>query len=114
MNTFHFSDIEFKEFKSELRKMIRESVEEVLQSRSIISQTQTGNSEVASEELSSNGFPQENKEQFLTRQEVSELLRVSFVTLNNWKNSGKLKPYRVGGKRVLYKSEDVYAFFKDV
>lgn len=114
MSTFHLSGIEFEEFKSELKKMIRESIEEVLDSRSSISPHHLGNLEEALEEFSSNGFPQENNEQLLTRKQVSDLLKVSFVTLNNWKNSGKLKPYRVGGRRVLYKREDVFLFLQDV
>ena len=47
------------------------------------------------------------KEELLSRQQVAELLGVSLVSVNNYKNKGILKPkYKVGGK-PLYELSDV-------
>jgi hypothetical protein len=44
----------------------------------------------------------------MTRDEVSQLLNVSLVTLHNWEKKKVLISKKVGG-RVLYLREDVYA-----
>ena len=41
-----------------------------------------------------------------SRQEVSEMLHVTFATLHNWQKSGKLTPSKVGN-RVLYDADEV-------
>ncbi|HCA06804.1 helix-turn-helix domain-containing protein [Chryseobacterium sp.] len=46
------------------------------------------------------------QDQYLTRKETSNLLKVSLVTLNNWQKTKILIPSKIG-KRVLYKKEDV-------
>ncbi|KAB1068043.1 helix-turn-helix domain-containing protein [Tamlana haliotis] len=43
---------------------------------------------------------------YLSRAEVSKMLNVSYVTLNKWNKSGKLKAVGIGG-RVLYRQEDI-------
>ena len=43
---------------------------------------------------------------YLSRSEVSKMLNVSFVTLNKWNKTGKLKAVGIGG-RVLYRQEDI-------
>ncbi len=50
--------------------------------------------------------PQEQKEEFLTRNETAKFLKVSLVTLWQWDNKGILKPHRIGTK-VRYKKSDV-------
>lgn len=49
----------------------------------------------------------------LTRTEASELLNVSFVTLNKWNKQGVLPAFSVG-TRVYYKWEDVEESMKRV
>lgn len=50
--------------------------------------------------------PENTKEILLTRKETAEMLSVSLVTLNNWRESGVLIPYRIGNL-VRYKENDV-------
>lgn len=54
--------------------------------------------------------PEVNKsnslDDYLTREEVCKMLKVSNTTLFNWNNEGILKNYKVG-RRVYYKREDV-------
>lgn len=49
-----------------------------------------------------------NKSDLMSREEVSKLLKVSLVTLNNWEKRKVLVSRKVGG-RVLYLREEVYA-----
>lgn len=51
-------------------------------------------------------FQPKEPEIYLTRKEVSELLKVDYSTLHNWKHKGKLCPLAIGG-RVLYKRTDI-------
>lgn len=50
--------------------------------------------------------PKQSKEQYLTRKETAQTLRVSLPTLNELTKKGKLTGYRLNG-RVLYKSSEV-------
>uniref|UniRef100_UPI0039A72FAA helix-turn-helix domain-containing protein n=1 Tax=Ornithobacterium rhinotracheale TaxID=28251 RepID=UPI0039A72FAA len=50
--------------------------------------------------------PENIKETLLTRKETAQMLSVSLVTLNNWRKSGVLIPYRIGNK-VRYKENEV-------
>jgi excisionase family DNA binding protein len=43
---------------------------------------------------------------FLSRDDVSKLLRISLVTLHSWTRKGLLKSYKIGA-RVLYKRQDI-------
>jgi excisionase family DNA binding protein len=45
-------------------------------------------------------------EEFLTREEVAKLLKISLVTLHDWTNRDLLKSYRIGNK-VRYKRNEV-------
>jgi hypothetical protein len=56
---------------------------------------------------------QNDSEQVLTRKETSELLQVSFVTLNKWNKLGVLPAFSVG-TRVYYKWTDVEQSMKRV
>lgn len=44
--------------------------------------------------------------EYLTRQEVAKILKVSLVTLTDWNKKGVLKPYRLGNL-IRYKSEEI-------
>ena len=43
---------------------------------------------------------------YLTRDEVSKLLKIDLSTVHNWSKQGKLKPYGIGN-RVYYKRTEV-------
>lgn len=45
-------------------------------------------------------------EKYITRREVSDILRVSVVTVSDWTRKGILIAYKVGN-RVYYKSDEV-------
>ena len=47
------------------------------------------------------------KECYLTRNEVTELLKISLPTLWRWTKDNKLQSYFIGS-RVLYKSDEVH------
>ena len=51
-------------------------------------------------------FEPKKPKTYLSRKEVSKMLQVSFVTLNKWNRSGKLKAVGIGG-RVLYRQSDI-------
>lgn len=44
--------------------------------------------------------------EYLTRNEVAEMLKVDLSTVHNWKKSGKLKAYSIG-TRVYFKRIEV-------
>ena len=44
--------------------------------------------------------------EYLTRKEVSELLKINLSTVYNWTNKGKLIPYGLVG-RVYYKRSEI-------
>ena len=56
---------------------------------------------------------QNDSDKVLTRKETSELLKVSFVTLNKWNKLGVLPAFSVG-TRVYYKWTDVQNSMKRV
>ena len=47
----------------------------------------------------------QQKPEFLSRKETKELLNVSFVTLNNWRNKGILEPNYLGNKPFYNKQQ---------
>jgi len=51
-------------------------------------------------------FQPKQSETYLSRAEVSRMLKVSLVTLNKWNKNGKLKAVGIGG-RVLYRQSDI-------
>jgi excisionase family DNA binding protein len=52
-------------------------------------------------------------QEFLTRAEVSKLLRVNLSTIHNWCKSGKLLPYGIGN-RVYFKRDEVEGAIKRI
>jgi excisionase family DNA binding protein len=42
---------------------------------------------------------------YLTRKEVSDLLKIQLSTLHSWVKKGKLKPYGIGNRVYFKKSE---------
>ena len=46
-------------------------------------------------------------EQFLTRKEAANLLKVDFSTLWRWNHSGLLSSIKVGPRKVMYRYSDV-------
>ena len=44
--------------------------------------------------------------EYLTRQQVAEILKISMVTVSDWNKKGILKPYRIGN-RIRYKSNEL-------
>ncbi|AXT63095.1 DNA-binding protein [Aquimarina sp. AD10] len=57
------------------------------------------------EELKKSFQPKEPTK-YLTRSEVSEMLKVDLSTVHNWTKKGKLKAYGIGG-RVYYKRQEI-------
>ncbi|MCB0455464.1 MAG: helix-turn-helix domain-containing protein [Aequorivita sp.] len=51
-------------------------------------------------------FQPKQPTEFLTRQEVAELLSIDISSVNNWKNKGILKAHKIGG-RVFYKRSEI-------
>lgn len=49
---------------------------------------------------------QELQSEYITRAEVSKLLKITLPTLHDWTKQGWLKAYKIGS-RVLYKREEV-------
>ncbi len=58
------------------------------------------------EELSKSSRPMLDGERFLTDKEVSERLRISRRTLQEYRNEGRI-PYILLGGKVLYKESDI-------
>lgn len=52
-------------------------------------------------------------EKYVTREEVSQRLRISLPTLNTLTKSGTINSYRIG-RRVLYKWDEVDAILQEV
>jgi excisionase family DNA binding protein len=57
--------------------------------------------------------PKETAPRYLSRQEVSNLLKISLPTLNQYTRTGVIKGSRVGS-RVLYDEEAVKEAVKDI
>lgn len=59
--------------------------------------------------------PQNEKSQsgYLSRKEVSQLLKITLPTLHDWCKLGYLKPYKIGA-RVLFKEAEVIAALEKV
>lgn len=53
-------------------------------------------------------FQPKEPTEFLTRNEVRDLLKVDLSTVHNWTKKGKLKAYGISG-RVYYKRSEVEA-----
>lgn len=91
--------------RAEIKQIVVEVLEELLSKES--DKPFNGLSIVAQAVTQKNNPLLESKESnFLTRKEVSEMLKISLTTLCNWQKSNTLIPHKIG-KRVLYKLEDV-------
>ena len=55
---------------------------------------------------SKNRTPHLNGEKYLTNREVCQLLRISPRTLQNWRDTGKMKFIRLNGK-ILYRESEI-------
>lgn len=62
---------------------------------------------------SQNGVFNEETNLIMTRNEVRDMLDVSFVTLNKWNKLGVLPAFNIGN-RVYYNSEDVKSAMKRI
>ena len=62
--------------------------------------------------LSRNYRPMLNGERFLSDRELSERLKISRRTLQEYRNEGKLPYIQLGGK-VLYKESDIERMFQN-
>jgi excisionase family DNA binding protein len=73
-----------------------------------IEELKTAISQAVKTEIEKINFsPKENYEpEFLTRQQVCEILGISLPTLHHWSRNGLLPSFRIGS-RVRYKKEDV-------
>lgn len=45
------------------------------------------------------------QEQYLTRKEVADMLKIELSTLHNWCKKGKLKPYGIGNRVYFLRSD---------
>jgi len=51
-------------------------------------------------------FQPKQPSEYLTRNEVAEMLRIDLSSVHNWTKKGKLKAYGIGG-RVYYKRHEI-------
>ncbi|WP_282069200.1 helix-turn-helix domain-containing protein [Olleya namhaensis] len=51
-------------------------------------------------------FQPKTPNEYLSRQDVAEMLSVDVSTIHNWKSKGILKAHQIGG-RVFYKRADI-------
>ena len=58
-----------------------------------------------------NNFQPKSPTEYLTRDEVSKLLKIDLSTVHNWSKRGKLIPYGIG-TRVYYKRSEVESAIK--
>lgn len=49
--------------------------------------------------------PIQAKEEYLSRKEVADLLKIELSTLHNWCKKGKLKPYGIGNRVYFLRSD---------
>lgn len=49
--------------------------------------------------------PVQSKEEYLSRKEVAELLKIELSTLHNWCKKGKLIPYGIGNRVYFLRSD---------
>ncbi len=50
-------------------------------------------------------FQPKEPNEYLTRQEVVDMLQITFGTLNNWCKNGKLKPLGIGSRIYFLRAE---------
>ncbi|MCB0743557.1 MAG: helix-turn-helix domain-containing protein [Ignavibacteriae bacterium] len=61
-------------------------------------------------ELKQNFQPREPDE-FMSRNETAELLKISLTALHDWMNKGILKPYKMGNKTYFSRKEVTETLF---
>jgi len=57
--------------------------------------------------------PTLNGERFLSDKEVSERLKLSRRTLQDYRTDGKIPYYQLGGGKILYKESDIEKMLND-
>jgi excisionase family DNA binding protein len=57
--------------------------------------------------------PSLNGEHYLTDREVSERLKVSRRTLQDYRTEGKILYYQLGGGKILYRESDIEKMLND-
>ncbi len=62
------------------------------------------------DELKKNFTPKEPDE-FMSRKETAELLKISYVTLHDWCNKSILKPYKMGNKTYFSRKQVTETLF---
>ncbi|MDO6436285.1 helix-turn-helix domain-containing protein [Cyclobacterium sp. 1_MG-2023] len=83
MQTIQITQLSPEQFEEAIRKAVR-------------SQLETLKKEIN---------PQQPKEEYLSRKEVSELLKIELSTLHNWCKKGKLHPYGIGNRVYFLRSD---------
>ncbi|WP_147677275.1 helix-turn-helix domain-containing protein [Algibacter pacificus] len=56
-------------------------------------------------------FTLKEPDDFLTRKETAELLKISYVCLHDWCNKGILHPYKMGNKTYFSRKEITETMF---
>jgi hypothetical protein len=62
------------------------------------------------DELKKNFTPRE-PDDFMSRKETAELLKISLVCLHDWMNKGILKPYKMGNKTYFSRKQVTETLF---
>lgn len=83
MNTIQITQLTPDQFEETIKKAVR-------------SQLDSLKKEIA---------PVQPKEEYLSRKEVADLLKVELSTLHNWCKKGKLKPYGIGNRVYFLRSD---------
>lgn len=85
MNSFQFTPIEPQQLKEEIAAAVKGQLKLFIAE-----------------------FKHLQPDEWMTREEVSKLLKVNISTVNNWKKSGKLVSYGIGS-RVYFRRSEVEA-----
>lgn len=59
-------------------------------------------------------FEISKSDQYLTRLETADLLKITLPTLHTWTKKGYLRAYRIGERNVYYKLAEVLSAFKEI
>ena len=57
-------------------------------------------------------FQPKEPDEFLTRNDTAELLKISLVCLHDWCNKGILKPYKIGNRTYFSRKEIVQKIYE--
>lgn len=83
MGTVQFIQVTPEQLKSEILKGIKQELEQLKKD-----------------------FQPKQPSEYLTRNDVAEMLKIDLSSVHNWTKKGKLKAYGIGG-RVYYKRDEV-------